>query len=62
MQELDSQLVALSAVRSPYAGTIKKVKWLEQADQNLRVELTLDLSGKSSPQSAPAAPTETSKP
>lgn len=48
LASLDNQLSQLSAVRSPYHAVIKKVKWIEQSDTVLRVELTLDLRGNRS--------------
>lgn len=41
MQQLDTQLSALAAVRSPYSGKIQRISWEAQNDQNLMVELTL---------------------
>jgi len=41
IQNLETQLFTLSAVRSPYAGTIQRVKFEGQNDQNLIVELVL---------------------
>lgn len=41
MQQIDSQLFTLSAVRSPYSGKIQRVSWQGQNDQNLVVQLTL---------------------
>jgi hypothetical protein len=41
LREIETQLAGLGMVRSPYPGTIKKVKWLGQTDQQLQVELTL---------------------
>jgi hypothetical protein len=40
-QVLETQIAQLSAVRSPYNGTILRVKFERQNDQNLIVELTL---------------------
>ncbi len=39
--EVDNQLSALSTVKSPYAGTIRRIKVLGQNDKNLLVEVTL---------------------
>jgi biotin carboxyl carrier protein len=41
IQALDTQLANLSTVRSPYAGTIRRIKWLGQTDNILSVEITL---------------------
>ncbi|NEQ24658.1 MAG: hypothetical protein F6K28_37235, partial [Microcoleus sp. SIO2G3] len=45
MQTIDTQLFQLSAVRSPYSGTISRIKFEGQNDQALTVELTLVVSG-----------------
>jgi hypothetical protein len=31
----------VGVVRSPYDGIVKKIKWVEQADRELQVELIL---------------------
>jgi hypothetical protein len=41
LQNLESQLANLSIVKSQYNGKIQRVKWLEQTNTNLSVELTL---------------------
>ena len=41
LQGIETQLAALSTIRSPYNGTVKKVKWLGQNDRLLSVELIL---------------------
>lgn len=48
LQVIDTQLAQLSAVRSPYAGTIQRVSYEGQTDQNLVVELTLVTAADSS--------------
>ncbi|PZO45819.1 MAG: hypothetical protein DCF17_00275 [Shackletoniella antarctica] len=45
----NAKLLDLSTVRSPYAGTIRRVKWLGQSDNRLTVEITLAIGGGSSP-------------
>lgn len=45
VQALETQLFALSAVRSPYTGTIQRIKYEGQTDQSLVVELTLVVGG-----------------
>ena len=60
LQILESQIAALSIIRSPYSGTIKKIKWLSQNDKNLSVELVLMAnrsSGNPNPSASPATPT-----
>ncbi|NJN57769.1 MAG: hypothetical protein HC879_09850 [Leptolyngbyaceae cyanobacterium SL_5_9] len=59
IQNLETQLFTLSAVRSPYAGTIQRVKFEGQNDQSLIVELVL-VTGDISPSSGTGtAPTGT---
>jgi hypothetical protein len=41
MRELERQLDEV--VRSPYAGVVKKIKWLGQVNQELGVELSLEI-------------------
>jgi multidrug efflux pump subunit AcrA (membrane-fusion protein) len=41
LQDIHQQLAELSTVRSPYRGTIRRVKWLGQSDTRLTVEITL---------------------
>jgi multidrug efflux pump subunit AcrA (membrane-fusion protein) len=47
MQALEAQLVSLSAIRSPYAGTVQRIKVEGQTDQALAVELVLVISHSS---------------
>ncbi|NJL22870.1 MAG: hypothetical protein HC895_21895 [Leptolyngbyaceae cyanobacterium SM1_3_5] len=47
LSTIETQLFQLSAVRSPYSGTIGRIKFEGQADQALTVELTLVVSGSS---------------
>ncbi len=48
LQTLETQLTALAAVRSPYAGKVQRLKWQGQTNQMLTVELTLLVSGRGS--------------
>ena len=41
IREIEKQLDALGVVRSPYAGIIKKIKWLGQTEQDLLTEVTI---------------------
>lgn len=41
LKSFESELVRLGVVRSPYEGTIKKIKWVGQTDQELVAELTI---------------------
>ena len=45
VEEINAKLIDLSTVRSPYAGTIRRVKWLGQSDNRLSVEITLAIGG-----------------
>jgi hypothetical protein len=40
-QQLNAQILSLSAIRSPYAGVIQRIKYEGQNDQSFVVELTL---------------------
>ena len=54
LQSLDNQLSDLSTVRSPYSGTIRRIKWLGQEDTRLTVEITLAVAGGGSATVSPA--------
>lgn len=41
LHQIDAQLLTLASVRSPFHGTIQRIKWQGQTDQNLVVELVL---------------------
>ncbi len=56
--EVDDQLRTLSVVTSPYSGTVRRVKVLQQTDNNLSVELTL-VVGDERERSTTAATTTT---
>lgn len=43
IRELEQQLGTLGVVRSPYSGVVKAIKWLEQVDHEIQVELTLSI-------------------
>ncbi|NMF86307.1 hypothetical protein [Nodosilinea sp. P-1105] len=45
VEEINAKLSDLSTVRSPYGGTIRRVKWLGQSDNRLSVEITLAVGG-----------------
>jgi DNA repair exonuclease SbcCD ATPase subunit len=55
VQAIETQIVQLSSVRSPFSGKIRKIKFEEQNDQNLTVELQLiaDVDGKGGSRAAP---------
>lgn len=62
LQTLETQLSQLSAIRSPYRGTIQRIKFEGQRDQSLAVELTLRINAPgpnpspgSSPSPSPSA-------
>jgi DNA repair exonuclease SbcCD ATPase subunit len=46
--ELDDQLASLGIIRSPYAGTIQRIKVTGQNDKNISVEVTLATSAVTS--------------
>lgn len=54
LQTLETQLTALSAVRSPYGGKVQRIKWNGQTNQTLNVELTLLVTGRGQPVSGPS--------
>lgn len=41
LKDIEEKLDGVGVVRSPYDGTIKKIKWVEQADRDLQVEVVL---------------------
>jgi biotin carboxyl carrier protein len=47
VEEINAKLIDLSTVRSPYGGTIRRVKWLGQSDNRLSVEITLSVGSGS---------------
>ncbi|MGF1490680.1 MAG: hypothetical protein ACFBSE_26610 [Prochloraceae cyanobacterium] len=54
INQIDKQISQLTEVRSPYDGTIKKVKWAGQSDNIINVVVTLAVESDSS-----ESPTET---
>ncbi len=46
LKSIESELASLGVVRAPYAGTIKKIKWVSQSDQELVAELTITVNSK----------------
>lgn len=55
LQDIEAKLADLSTVRSPYGGTIRRIKWLGQTDNRLTVEITLAVgSGPGNGQPGPA--------
>lgn len=46
LKSIESELALLGVVRSPYAGAIKKIKWLGQSDRELVAELTIAVDSK----------------
>lgn len=51
--EVDDKLKALSVVTSPYAGSVRRIKILQQNDNNLFAELTLAVDGAGTPSPGP---------
>jgi hypothetical protein len=41
LRDVEVRLAEVGVVRSPYNGTVKKIKWLSQVNQELIVEVTL---------------------
>jgi multidrug efflux pump subunit AcrA (membrane-fusion protein) len=41
LRDVEARLDGVGVVRSPYAGIIKKIKWLSQTDQDLFTEVTI---------------------
>jgi hypothetical protein len=54
LQQLETQLLDLAAIRSPYSGTIQRLKFEGQSDRALVVELTLAISGNKGRGAVPA--------
>ena len=49
---LDSQILLLSAVRAPFAGTIKKITWEGQTNAEINVVITVDVDDSSESESS----------
>jgi endonuclease YncB( thermonuclease family) len=68
IQLIDERLPQLGAVRSPYGGSVKSVKWLGQNNRELQVELILAVTDSPSsivaaaPDPSPALPEQKTKP
>ncbi len=43
LRDIEMRLDGVGVVRSPYAGSVKKIKWIGQIDQELLVELTISV-------------------
>jgi hypothetical protein len=41
LRDIENKLDGVGVVRSPYEGTVKKIKWMNQVNQELAVEITL---------------------
>jgi hypothetical protein len=41
LNNVEARVDGVGVVRSPYDGSVKKIKWIEQADRELQVELIL---------------------
>ena len=54
LQQLETQLLELAAIRSPYSGTIQRLKFDGQSDRALVVELTLAITGNKGRSAVPA--------
>lgn len=63
LQSVETQLSALSIIRSPYNGTIKKIKWLGQSDRLITVELVMLTDRSTGPgPTTPKSPFSTDRP
>jgi multidrug efflux pump subunit AcrA (membrane-fusion protein) len=47
LRDVEARLDEVGVVRSPYNGTIKKIKWVGQADREFFVEMNLAVDGQS---------------
>ena len=43
IRSAENDLAELETVRTPYSGTIRRIRWGEQSDQSLRATITLDV-------------------
>jgi hypothetical protein len=41
LRDVEARVDAVGVVRSPYAGTIQKIKWISQVNQKLMIEVAL---------------------
>ena len=41
LKDVETRLDGVGVVRSPYAGTVQKIKWMNQVNQELTVEVAL---------------------
>jgi hypothetical protein len=41
LRDVEARLDGVGVVRSPYAGTIQKIKWISQVNQKLMIEVAL---------------------
>jgi hypothetical protein len=49
LKDVEARLNGVGVVRSPYNGTVKKIKWVGQVNQELTVELTISLANSPMP-------------
>jgi hypothetical protein len=54
LRDVETRLDGVGVVRSPYNGTVKKIKWVGQVNQELTVELTISLANSPMPPPAGA--------
>jgi hypothetical protein len=54
LRDIEARLDGVGVVRSPYNGTVKKIKWVGQVNQELTVELTISLVNSPMPHPAGA--------
>ncbi|ACB00914.1 MULTISPECIES: hypothetical protein [Cyanophyceae] len=43
MADVENRLTQISTVRSPYPGTVRRIRWLEQSEGTINAEITLRL-------------------
>jgi hypothetical protein len=46
LRDVEARLDGVGVVRSPYAGTVKKIKWVGQTDREFFVEINLAVEGQ----------------
>jgi hypothetical protein len=46
LRDVEARLDRVGVVRSPYAGTVKKIKWVGQTDREFFVEINLAVEGQ----------------
>jgi biotin carboxyl carrier protein len=60
LSSVEDSIAQLAVIRSPYAGKIRRIKFLGQTDNKLGVELTMVIDADSSTNTAPTTSSKTS--